>query len=361
MNTKTRKILITSVGSGVGNAVLTAIQRSRRHYYVVSTNTEPFHSGVYRSDKVYLVKKSDVYPDEWVEKIIEIVKKDKPLMLIPGRDADVTLLSKVKERIEELGVKVMCSDKNIVEQSNDKFLTSNLFNKLGLQYAETVDMSDKKGLKRIINKYGFPLIAKPRFGTGTIGVKLVLNKSDIQNILDVTKPHEYLVQEYLPPTGPLHSITTMTPLIQDWEYSIQILFNPKGKIMGVFPSINTLENGLPVAVRVSRSTEIEDSLKTITSLNGTIVGPINIQGRVKNGKIVYFEANLRCTGITGTRAGLGFNEIDALWEAFVENKDVQMPTIPDGSYAYRNLEDTFFTKDQLNFLISNGSIMLSKN
>ena len=53
------------------------------------------------------------------------------------------------------------------------------------------------------------------------------------------------------------------------------------------------------------------------------VGPVNIQGRITEKGLFFFEMNLRFTGITGTRAILGFNEIHRLVSCFksgIKNK-----------------------------------------
>ncbi|MFO0704263.1 MAG: ATP-grasp domain-containing protein [Patescibacteria group bacterium] len=347
-----RKIMITSVGTGVGNAIITAARKSSHLYEVIATNTEPFHSGVFRSDYVSLAEKSDVSTSKWINVVKKTVAEKRPKMLLPGRDADITYLSQYKSELEEMGTKVICAPKDVIEKSNDKMLSVKLFEEMGLDYAKTINATDKDSVDRFIEEQGFPLILKPKNGTGTIGVKLVNSK---QEILEITKNHphiQYILQEFIKISSKnLHSITSMTPLVQDHEYSIQIIFNQRSEMIGHFSSINTLENGLPVAVRTVDLPETQDAIQAICLKKHRITGPLNIQGRVKNRKIIFFEANPRCTGITGTRAGLGFNEVDALWESFVEGKDIKMPVIEPGLNAYRNLEDTFFSQIELDKLI----------
>ncbi|MBL4887008.1 MAG: NAD-dependent epimerase/dehydratase family protein [Flavobacteriaceae bacterium] len=48
-----------------------------------------------------------------------------------------------------------------------------------------------------------------------------------------------------------------------------------------------------------------------------VKGPVNIQGRITDKGIVFFEMNMRFTGITGNRAQLGFNEVDFLVDNFL--------------------------------------------
>jgi carbamoyl-phosphate synthase large subunit len=350
---KMRKVLITSVGTGVGNAILTALGRSSNEYYVVGVNTEPFHSGVFRSDSSYLAPNSLHNPGEWLARIKEIIETEKPDIILPAKDGDLDVLSTRREEIESLGAPVVCTTKDIVDACYDKLLSQAFFKNLGLTYAMTADATDQVGVKKLVSSYSFPLILKPRRGTGTIGVKLIKSEEQLRTLTERMNKGDYIVQQFLPTVGKVHSLTTMTELVQDQEYSIQILFSNDGKELGHFSSINTLENGLPMAVR---SVDDEVTRKAVAAVleSGVILsGPVNLQGRLVGDEIIFFEANCRFTGITGTRAGMNFNEVDLIWDSFVEHKVPAPLTAQAGQNAFRNLDDTFFSTEQLKELSDN--------
>lgn len=342
-----RKVLITSVGTGVGNAILTALKRSPNDYYAVGVNTEPFHSGVFRSDTVYLAPNSLQAPEEWLARVKDIIEIEKPDIILPAKDGDLDVMSMHHQEIEALGMPVICTTKDIVDACYDKLLSQEFFTSLGLRYAATVDVTDREGVKKLINDYSFPLILKPRRGTGTIGVKLVKNNDQLQTLTDGVKEGDYILQQFLPTVGKVHSLTTMTELVQDQEYSIQILFSDKGEMLGSFSSINTLENGLPMAVRTVDNEATKTAIEAVLASKVKLTGPINLQGRLVDDEIIFFEANCRFTGITGTRAGMNFNEIDLIWDSFVEHRESAPMTAKVGLNAFRNLDDTFFTTEQL--------------
>ncbi len=50
----TRKLLVTSVGSGVGHAILAALRRSEAPWYVVGMNSAAFDAGVFDCDSAWL-------------------------------------------------------------------------------------------------------------------------------------------------------------------------------------------------------------------------------------------------------------------------------------------------------------------
>ncbi len=51
----TRKLLITSVGSGVGHAILAALRRIDGPWYVVGVNSVAFNAGPFNCDSAWLV------------------------------------------------------------------------------------------------------------------------------------------------------------------------------------------------------------------------------------------------------------------------------------------------------------------
>lgn len=160
-------ILITSVG--------------RRAYIV-----KYFKESLSKNDKVF-VSNSDknsvafkyaddcfitplIYDDGYIDFLLNICKKKKVDVLISLFDIDLLILAKNRKRFEELGTKLIVSDEKLIENCNDKwktylFLNSNNFNVpktyVSLENA-VIDINNG-----IIN---YPVIVKPRFGCGSIGI-----------------------------------------------------------------------------------------------------------------------------------------------------------------------------------------------
>ncbi len=51
----TRKLLITSVGSGVGQAILSVLRHADASWYVAGVNSVAFSAGVFGCDSAWLV------------------------------------------------------------------------------------------------------------------------------------------------------------------------------------------------------------------------------------------------------------------------------------------------------------------
>jgi carbamoyl-phosphate synthase large subunit len=66
--------------------------------------------------------------------------------------------------------------------------------------------------------------------------------------------------------------------------------------------------------------ELEKAAMQI-ALSAGSCGPFNIQGRMKNGKLIPFEINPRFSASTYLRAKAGFNEIDCYLENLINNQE----------------------------------------
>jgi carbamoyl-phosphate synthase large subunit len=76
------------------------------------------------------------------------------------------------------------------------------------------------------------------------------------------------------------------------------------------------------------------------------VGPLNIQGRVKDGVLMPFEINPRFSGSTYLRALAGFNEID-LFLRYMIDGTVEVPFRYRYGYYFRSLSEVFVKEEDL--------------
>lgn len=65
-----------------------------------------------------------------------------------------------------------------------------------------------ESIYEFIDKIGFPLIAKPKMGCGAIGIKIVHNKNQLENLIKSNDDilDEYVIQEFIPQTGKQYNV-----------------------------------------------------------------------------------------------------------------------------------------------------------
>lgn len=85
-------------------------------------------------------------------------------------DIDLLILSKHKKEFEELGIRVLVSDEEVIKICNDKWKTFLFLKNNGFNFIKTyIDLSKvKHDLES--KKINFPLILKPRWGMGSISI-----------------------------------------------------------------------------------------------------------------------------------------------------------------------------------------------
>jgi carbamoyl-phosphate synthase large subunit len=75
-------------------------------------------------------------------------------------------------------------------------------------------------------------------------------------------------------------------------------------------------------------------------------GPLNIQGRLRNGHLVPFEINARFSASTFLRALAGFNEVD-IYLQFIINGARNKPAALRPGYYLRSLNEVFVAADKV--------------
>lgn len=120
-----------------------------------------------------------VYDLEYVNITLNICKEQKIDALLSLNDLELPILAENKARFEELGVKVIVSDPQVIDVAFDKYKTAQWVESLGLVAPKTyVRLEDaKKAL--VAGEIEFPLFMKPRWGSGSIGLESIADMEDL--------------------------------------------------------------------------------------------------------------------------------------------------------------------------------------
>lgn len=114
-----------------------------------------------------------VYSSNYIDVTIEVCKRNKVDAIISLNDLELPILAKNKDRFTSLGIRLMVSEKEIIDICFDKYRTAQYIESIGLNTPKTfisyelVEEALRKG------ELAFPLVLKPRWGSGSIGVEFV--------------------------------------------------------------------------------------------------------------------------------------------------------------------------------------------
>ena len=98
------RILVTGVGSLLGQGILKSINDSSLDYSVTGTDYFPSAVGLYWVDKGHLlpdILKPEVAEEEWIEALIQVINQEKIDIVLPGLDFEIPILARNKSTIEK--------------------------------------------------------------------------------------------------------------------------------------------------------------------------------------------------------------------------------------------------------------------
>jgi len=320
------KLLITSVGSLLGQNILDSIESRRDLIQVVGTNSIAENPRNFRCDIVYLIHETS--SSAFHEEFKQIVQEEKPDLILPGRDEDCVFLADFKSNnYSDFQTKIPFGSSTIPKMMFDKYQSHRFCLEHNLPFADTLLYSlntPNEEVDKFIEKHGFPLLVKPREGFGSLGVRFVLNRTQVEEIL---QNNEVLFQEYLGNPDNIfkfeNAFNSGIPLFfqipEKEQYAAQTIISQDGNIGEVFFTINTMIHGRAESGRQIFDKDVEELVVRSSKVfykNGWY-GPANFQVKKdRNGKWKIFELNPRLTGTSSGRLFLGYDEFGILVNMF---------------------------------------------
>lgn len=313
---------VTGVGGGVGQSILRAIMYNNLQSRTIGMDMRAMNSGMYWTDRAYLVPPV-AREEEYIQRLLDICVREQMDVLIPGLDFELAPLARHRQRFLEQGCVVIVGSPEAVRLSADKRAMYEFARVRGLPFVTTYTLVEAQNL---VSELEFPVIAKPRAGSASVGARLLHTAEDL---LGIPASEDLIVQTYLPPViaGVANEDTRSWGgrLNQINEISAQFFVDRTGTILGDFVSVNRLKDGVPVEVVPDpHSPALRDGLPLVEALAAEgLCGPINLQGRLTPHGVKFFEINARFTGITGVRAAMGFREVEAAIRSFALQQDAE--------------------------------------
>ena len=321
--------MVTGVGSGVAQSIIKALklanQKYKRNYVIIGTDANWKAAGMYAVDKACLVPRCR--EKSYLQRLIEIIRDNGVAFLIPGTDPELQALSDLKEEIEkETDTHVVLNPPDTIEIGYDKFRTASFLKENGFPYPETVCLVPGESLPE--EDQAYPLIVKPRYGSGSVGLSLITGPAQIGNHLAMYD-EEMVAQEYI--NAPQQ------------EFTCGLAFGKDGELLSTIILQRDLKKGFTQFARVARQPEVQRQILDIAGvLEGR--GAYNIQGQLTDRGFVVFEINPRFSGTTAFRAVAGQNEPDMYIQHFL-NRTVPTPEINQSLCMSRYLNEYYFDTD----------------
>tara|TARA_R100000935_G_scaffold9921_3_gene19909 strand:- start:6522 stop:7547 length:1026 start_codon:yes stop_codon:yes gene_type:complete len=237
-----------------------------------------------------------IYDEGYIEFLLEYIKKHDIKMLISLFDIDLPVLAKSKSLFEELGVKVVISSPNVVSICNDKWLTYQFLVAQGFNTPKT--FIDLKHCKESLNKSEsvYPLIIKPRWGMGSIGIYIAENELELEVFYTKVKreiSNSYLKYESKEDLG---NAVIIQQCIIGQEYGLDVFNDLNGNYIKTF-----VKRKLAMRSGETDSAKTEENLPLIElgeKLGNSLkhVGNLDMDCFISNDKLYILELNCRFGG-----------------------------------------------------------------
>lgn len=121
-----------------------------------------------------------VYAPDYIDCTLEICRRYDIKALISLNDLELPILSENRWRFEKEDIKVLVSSPIVIDICFDKYRTSQFVENIGLQSPKTY-INFEKALKAVeAGELSFPIVLKPRWGSGSIGIEIVNNKIELE-------------------------------------------------------------------------------------------------------------------------------------------------------------------------------------
>lgn len=369
-NQRKIKVLITSVGSLVGQNILDVLEFegfSRRNLVTIyGTNSVASSPNNFRCDECFLLPNTS--SDDFEMQIVPIIRSIEPDIILSGRDEDTEVLWQIVNNYD-LNAKVPYGELQPILYALDKWQTWEFSEKHGVPYAATFMMGKSGGieeLKSFCDKYEFPLIAKPVRGFASKGVFFIRNWEEA---LEASEFENYIFQEYLGEKGANDKYFKMmdgfTPLFAHapniYHHSCHTFVSPSGEIDSVFISRNEHDSGVTMGFQKVYDDELErltlNYAKALFAEKGA--GPVTVQFRKdKHGKYKAQEMNMRTNGNTFPRFLLGQDDLGLIINSFLPEFEFPIYKVSkeaENCVINKSLSSNKIENDQLELLITTKS------
>ncbi len=250
---------------------------------IVNCNPETVSTDYDTSDKLY-------FEPLTLEDVLSIYNKEKPVGVIAqfGGQTPLNLASD----LEKNGVKILGTPPSVIDLAEDRDLFREIMDKLEIPMPEAGMATTVDEALAIAKKIGYPVMVRPSYVLGGRGMEVVYDDSSMESYMKaavgVTPDRPILIDRFLN-----HALECEADAISDGTHAfvpavmehIELAGVHSGDSACIIPSVHISEENLVT---------IKEYTKKIAE-EMHVVGLMNMQYAIENGKVFVLEANPRAS------------------------------------------------------------------
>lgn len=256
----------------------------------------------------------------YISWLVDVIKKYNVSLVIPGIENDVAAWSEHRAAIEQSGAIVLLNNPELIRLCSDKWLFYQKLLEKNSPYVIPTSLRFDEDLQQ------FPLLLKPRKGSGSEGITIIENRESLE--------------EYLSDIGPKMMVQPVIGTAEE-EYTTSAFFDRNSRLCASITLKRKLSKaGFTDSAETAEVDNIENALLNLGEVFMP-VGPTNFQFRVDSGQLKLLEINPRISSATSIRTAFGYNESGMSVEFFIRNIIPSQPFLKRGR-AIRYAEDIIY-------------------
>lgn len=322
MNERTEKhcmnILITSIGQR-GYLIDHFKESARGEFGIYAADATKYAPALQNADKSFVIPMAK--DPEYYSKLLEICKSNNITGVISINDLELPILAKYRDELAKNNITAIVSDPEVIDICFDKYRTYEFCKENGIPVPRTYLWNDKEKLLQDIEigVITFPIIAKPRKGSRSIGIHLVYNMGqlleDIENIRlqDIPEDEKLMFQEY----------------IDSEQYSIHVFNDASLRPIKVVTMVNLFKHfGETFHIKTYRDEQLIELGITIGNMLKHL-GPLSADVHQReDGEYVVLEFNPRISGCYSLSHYAGADFPGKIY-SLIKNEDIKPENIEE--------------------------------
>lgn len=196
-----KRVLLLGCGGSPAINFAKALQYSKDDIYIVGVDVDKYYIELAPVNKKYLIPHQEGKEKQYVNKLIEIIKREKIDFVHAQPDQEVKIISDYRDL---LPAKVLLPSKQAVNICQDKFAAIEAFKTNGVPVPETIDLFKKNHLKKVFQGGNKSFWVRARRSTGGGKASLPVKEySQAKAWIDFwveqgLKWSDFIISEYLP-------------------------------------------------------------------------------------------------------------------------------------------------------------------
>ncbi len=247
-----------------------------------------------KADKWFITP--PIYDDSYIDTLLDYCKENKIDAIISLFDIDLPVLSYNATRFSERGTKVVISHPHVIEICNDKWKTYNFLIDNGFLTPTTYLTPESAILGIESGEISFPLVIKPRWGMGSIGIYKAEDAEELAVLYKKLKREIFNTYLRYESDHDAEHCVIIQEMIDGDEYGLDVLNDLKGEYVTTIAKKKiAMRAGETDIAQIVSAEKFESIGKKLSTSLGHIAN-LDVDCFVAGNKIFILELNCRFGG-----------------------------------------------------------------